>query len=367
VRGEAPLLDAVLPVKQQPRTERFTQLALIAANEALTQAGLSNTFPADRYRFGAYLGIGVGGVTGLMEADAAFKEGGPKRVNPFVVPKIITSMAPGWLSMQFNIQGPTVATASACASSADALGLAFRSIRDGYTDYMLAGGSEACALPLTLASFGNMRALSTWQGDAAGASRPFDKERSGFVLAEGAAVLVLERLETAVERGATIIAELVGYGATADAYHMTAMHPDGNGAVAAISLALADAGITPEQVGYINAHGTATPMNDAQETMVLKKVFKEHVQPETVGHAVVSSTKSMTGHMLGAAGAAEAAFCALALRSGVVPPTINLQTPDAACDLDYVPNVARQHVAEYAISNSFGFGGCNSVLVLKRF
>ncbi len=367
VTGEAALLDAVLPVKQQPRTERFSQLALIAGQEAMQQAGLTTTVPSNRYRFGSYIGVGVGGVSGITEANQAYADGGPKRVSPFVVPKIITSMAPGWLSMQFNLQGATLATASACASSADAVGLAFRAIRDGYADYMLTGGSEACAIPLTIAGFGNIRALATWQGDPAAASRPFDRDRSGFVLSEGATVLVLERLETAVERGSTILAELVGYASTADAYHMTAMHPEGAGAVAAIQMALADAGIAAEQVGYINAHGTATPMNDAQETIVLKKVFGSHVLPQTVGHAVVSSTKSMTGHMLGAAGAAEAAFCALALRNGMVPPTINLENPDPACDLDYVPNAARKLSAEYAISNSFGFGGCNSVLVLKRF
>lgn len=366
VKGEAALLDVVLPAKQQARTERFTQLALIAAQEALTQAGLTREFPTNRYRFGSYLGIGIGGVSGITDVAQAYAAGGPKRVNPFVIPKIITSMAPGWLSMQFNLQGATLATASACASSADALGLAFRAIRDGYADYMLAGGSEACNMPVTIAGFGNMRALSTWQGDPAGASRPFDQDRSGFVLSEGAAVLTLERFDTAVERGATIIAELVGYASTADAYHMTAMHPEGAGAVVAIEMALDDAGIKPEQVGYINAHGTATPMNDVQETMVLKKVFGAHVMAQTNGHALVSSTKSMTGHMLGAAGAAEAAFCALALQSGTIPPTINLETPDPACDLDYVPHTARKHAAEYAISNSFGFGGCNSVLVIKK-
>lgn len=366
VKGEQELLSTVLPTKYHSRTERFSQLALLAGAQAMQQAGLSKDVPTDRYRFGSYVGVGVGGLEGIAQAAQDFAQGGPKRVNPFVIPKIITSMAAGWLSMQFNLQGPALATASACASSADALGLAFRAIRDGYADYMLAGGSEACAIPLTVAGFGNIRALSIWQGEPAAASRPFDADRSGFVLAEGAAMLVLERLEAAQARGATVIAEIVGYAATADAYHLTAMHPEGQGAVAALQLALADANISPDQVSYINAHGTATPMNDAQETMILKKVFGEHVLPARLDHAVVSSTKSMTGHMLGAAGAAEAAFCALALRDQMVPPTINLTTPDPACDLDYVPNQARQHELNYAVSNSFGFGGSNTVLVLKR-
>ena len=366
VQGEKPLLDAVLSPKYHQRTERFIHLALVAGQQALAQAGITAEFPTNRQRIGCYVGIGVGGIDGTIEAEKTLREAGPKRVNPFVIPKIITNMAPGWLSMQFNLQGPSLALTTACASSTDALGMAFRAIRDGYVDYMLAGGTEACALPLTIAGFGNMRALATWQGDPAQASRPFDKDRSGFVLAEGGVMLVLERLETAQERGATVIAEIVGYGATTDAYHLTAMHPEALGAIGAMQIALVDAGIAPEDIDYINAHGTSTPMGDPQETLALKRVFGERLMPTANNHALVSSTKSMTGHMLGATGAAEAAFCALALRDGLVPPTINLITPDPTCDLDYVPLLSRPKELRYAMTNSFGFGGSNAVLILKK-
>ncbi len=366
VRGEDDLLAAVLPAKYHQRTERFIHFALIAGSEALNQAGITKEFPDNRHQIGCYVGVGVGGAAGILDAGQLFQEGGPKRVSPFVIPKIISNMAPGWLGMQFNLQGPSLVTTSACASGTDAIGLAFRTVRDGYAHYMLAGGSEACVMPLTVAGFGNMRALSVWDGDPAQASRPFDKDRSGFVLAEGGAMLMLERFETAQARGATIIAEIVGYGATTDAYHLTAMHPEGRGAIDAIHNALADAGVAPDEIDYINAHGTSTPMGDVQETMVIKKVFGAHVDPTTENHAVISSTKSMTGHMLGATGAAEAAFCALALRDQVVPPTINITTPDSACDLDYVPQQARFKALRFAMSNSFGFGGSNAVLVFKK-
>ncbi len=366
VEGEQPLLDAVLSPKYHQRTERFIHLALIAGQQALAQAGITRDFPSNRQRIGCYVGIGVGGVEGTIEAEKSLREAGPKRVSPFVIPKIITNMAPGWLAMQFNLQGPSLALTTACASSTDALGMAFRAVRDGYVDYMLAGGSEACALPLTIAGFGNMRALSSWHGDPAQASRPFDKDRSGFVLAEGGAMLMLERLETAQERGATMIAEVVGYGATTDAYHLTAMHPEALGAIGAMQTALADAQLAPEDIDYINAHGTSTPMGDPQETLALKRVFGDWIMPTGISHAVVSSTKSMTGHMLGATGAAEAAFCALALRDSLVPPTINLMNPDPACDLDYVSHAARRKELRYAMTNSFGFGGSNAVLILRK-
>ncbi len=366
VTGEQALLERALPHKYHSRVDRFMQLAVIAGHEAMLSAGLSREFPADRSRFACSVGVGIGGIASTSDVVQAFAAGGPKRVNPFIIPKVIANLAPGWLSMQWDLQGSSLATVSACASGSDALGLGMRAIRHGYADYVLAGGAEACALPLTIAGFGNMRALSTWQGDPAGASRPFDLQRSGFVLAEGAAMLVLERGDLARARGATIIAELAGYGATADAYHMTAMHPEGRGATQAIKLALDDAGVDFGAIGYINAHGTATAMNDSLETMVIKNVFGAHALPATPGHVLVSSSKSMTGHMLGATGAAEAAFCALALRDGMVPPTINLTTPDPVCDLDYVPGTARHVSLDYAMSNSFGFGGNNTVLVLKR-
>lgn len=367
VTGEQPLLNAILPAKAHSRVDRFIQLGLIAGHEAMVDAGFSKTTPEDRTRFGVYMGVGVGGIASMEEAIHAMNTGGPRRVSPFSIPKTVSNLAPGWLSLQWDLQGPLLAVTNACASSTDAVGLAFRLIRDGYVDYMLAGGAEACVLPVSIASFGNMRALTPWAGDPTKASSPFDSNRAGFVMAEGGAVLVLERADRAVERGARIYAEIVGYGATSDAYHITAMHPEGLGAVRAIQGALADADISPSAVGYVNAHGTSTPMNDALETMALKKVFGSSIDPATPGHIVVSSTKSMTGHMLGAAGAAEAAFTALALHNKIIPPTINLNDPDPACDLDYVAHVARNQQVDYAISNSFGFGGGNAVLAFKRW
>jgi len=259
-----------------------------------------------------------------------------------------------------------MAITNACSSSAAALGLALQYLRSGSVDAMVVGGAESCLIPIAIGGFGNMRALSSWTGDPAQASRPFSVDRTGFVMAEGAAVLVLEDKEHAVARGAHSIAEIIGYGATADAYHITSMHPEGRGAASAMKLALADAGISPSDVGYLNAHGTSTLIGDVTETNVIKQIFGDHANPMRDNHLLVSSTKSMTGHMLGAAGAAEAAFCALALQEQIVPPTINLDNPDPACDLDYVPHCARSHAFSYAVSNSFGFGGGNAVLVLKN-
>lgn len=359
-------LVTILSPKQQSHTDRFTHLGLVAGKQALDDAGLTAEFPLQRDRFGVYLGVGIGGLETVRDAAVSLHTKGPRFLSPYVIPKAINNLAPSWLSMSFNVQGPSLAITSACSSGADAIGLAFRAIKDGYADYMLAGGAEGCAIPLAQASFGNMRALSSWAGAPAGASRPFDAQRSGFVLAEGAGVLVLERFDLAQKRGALIYAEVVGYGATADAYHITAMHPEGDGATRALTAALNDAQINPHQVGYINAHGTGTPMNDAVETKVLKTIFKDHVDPKNQKHAVVSSTKSMTGHMIGAGGGAEIGFCALALKNQIVPPTINLDYPDSACDLDYVPHHAREHSMEYALSNSFGFGGGNACVVLKK-
>lgn len=367
VTGEKPLLDAIFPVKAHSRVDRFIQLGLIAGHEAMVDAGFTITTPEDRTRFGVYMGVGIGGLSSITEAIRDYDIAGSRRVSPFAIPKTISNLAPGWLSMQWNLQGPLVAVTNACASSTDSVGLAFRLIRDGYADYMLAGGAESCVLPVSIASFGNMRALTPWAGDPTKASRPFDRQRAGFVMAEGGAVLVLERVDKAIERGARIYAEVVGYGSTSDAYHMTAMHPEGHGAIRAIQGALDDASITPSSVGYVNAHGTSTPMNDALETMALKKVFGSSIDPTLPGHIMVSSTKSMTGHMLGATGAAESAFTALALHHNIFPPTINLDDPDPACDLDYIPHVARSQQVDYAISNSFGFGGGNAVLAFKRW
>ena len=412
VVGEEHLLAAALPAKYHARTDRFIHLTMIAAHEAMQQAGLTAENPADRTRIGAYVGVGLGGLSGIEEGVRAFDVSGIRRVSPVIIPKVISSLAPGWLSIQWQLQGPTLATASACASSTDALGLAMRAIRHGYADVMLAGGAEACITPMCIGGFGNMRALSTWAGDPAAASRPFDAQRTGFVLAEGATMLILEREDHARARGASIIAEISGYGATADAHHVTAMHPEADGAVRAMQVALRDARLGPEDIGYINAHGTGTPMNDPCETLAIKKVFMRDdarilrdgashllrtsavrggsaeiingARPEEPGEAqraktgvskdssglstmpLVSSTKSMTGHMLGAAGATEAAICALALRDQRVPPTINLTTPDPACDLDYVPGVVRGHSFSHAMTNSFGFGGANAVLVVSK-
>lgn len=367
VENEQALLDAVLPAKMHSRVDRFIQLTVIAGHEAMLDAGLNKENPADRTRFGAYMGVGIGGLASIREGvHTESQEGGLRRISPFLIPKAVNNYAPAWLSMLWDLQGPQVALGNACASSTDSVGLAFRLIRDGYADYMLAGGAESCLIPLAVAGFGNMRALST-SADPDKASRPFDRDRTGFVMSEGAAVLVLERADKALERGVRIYAEIVGYGATSDAYHMTAMHPEVRGAVAAINNALADGNVDPELVGYINAHGTGTPMNDVSETMAIKKVFGARCDLTNPSHLLVSSTKSMTGHMLGGAGAAEAAFTALALHHQIFPPTRNCDNPDPACDLDYLAHTARKANIAYALSNSFGFGGGNGVLAFKRY
>lgn len=366
VKNEQEVLNQVLSIKDQSHSGRFIHLSMIAAKDAFDDSGLSATFPEQRGRFGSYIGIGIGGLGEIEQNVHDYMSGGPKKISPFTIPSLISNEAVGWATIKWNLQGPSAVITNACSSSSDAVGMAFRAIKDGYADYMLAGGVESCAIPITIVAFGNLRALSTWFGDPEKASRPFDALRSGFVMSEGAAMLVLERKDLAIKRGAKIYAEIVGYGATADAHHITAIHPEGRGAVSAINLALNEARINPEQVGYINAHGTGTKMNDVVETLALKKVFGSHVCPKNSVHAVISSTKSMTGHMLGGTGAAEAAFCALALQNQVIPPTINLDNPDPECDLDYVPLVAREANINFAISNSFGFGGGNTVLAFKR-
>ncbi|MBY0353407.1 beta-ketoacyl-[acyl-carrier-protein] synthase family protein [Candidatus Babeliales bacterium] len=359
-------LNALLPAKLQSRSERFTHLALLASSQALADAGCDNNTPHDRETFGVYVGVGIGGLSTVQEAALGYAARGANGVSPLVIPKAINNIAASWVAMQHNLQGPVLGLTSACSSGADALGHAFRAVRDGYATIMLAGGAEGCATPFAMTAFDNMRALSRWQGKPEEASRPFDVQRAGFVIAEGAGMLVLERKDHALARGAHIYAQIVGYGANADAYHLTAMHPEGRGAVQAIRQALRDAGITPDQIDYINAHGTGTQMNDVVETLALKEVFGAHVDPQTPGHALVSSTKSMTGHMIAAAGGVEAGICALALEHQLIPPTINLDQPDPACTLDYVPGKAREARVRYALSNSFGFGGGNAVLVFKK-
>lgn len=366
VRNEQELLDRLLDAKDQKRTDRFTHLALIASDEAFKDAELNANFSLDKTRFGVYLGVGIGGLGSIFDVMLNLHEGGPKRVSPFSIPKVINNLAPARVAQHFDLQGPAFAITNACASGGDSVGLGFRQIRDGYADAMIVGGAEACVIPAAIAGFGNMRALSLWQGDPAFASRPFEANRSGFVMSEGAGVLILEREDIANSRGAKIYAEVVGYGASADAYHMVAPHPEGRGATIAIQSALKDAQILPEQIGYINAHGTATPIGDKIETSVIKKIFYNNLNLDRKNNLLVSSTKSMTGHMLGASGGAEIAFTALALKNQIFPPTINLDNPDPDCDLDYIPHEARLADVEYAMSNAFGFGGGNSVVVLKR-
>ncbi len=367
VSGEKEGLDKVFPKQKQRKTSRFIQLAVLASFEAMKDAGLGRETPIDRERFGTYVGVGVGGLGVISEGASLLQKSGPKHLSPFLIPKAIISEVPAWVSMEWNLQGPMLGVCNACASGADSIGLAFRAIQFGSADYMLVGGTESSITPLALATFGNMRVLSSWRGDPAEASRPFAKDRCGFVIAEGAGILILERKDLAEKRGANIYAEIVGYGAVSDSYHITAMHPEGRGAVLAIRQALKEGGISPEQVGYVNAHGTATPMNDPIEVHVLKKVFGPAVDPTNPKRVFVSSTKSMTGHLLGAAGAVEVAFSALALKNQIVPPTINLHHNDEICNLDFVPNQPREKKIEYAISNSFGFGGGNAVIALSKY
>jgi 3-oxoacyl-[acyl-carrier-protein] synthase II len=366
VKNEQEMLNEVFSLAKQRKADRFIRLAVLAAYEAMHSAGLDKTIPSNRERFGAYIGVGVGGLTTFAEAARLFDKSGRRAVSPFLLPRTISSEAPGWISMEFDLQGPMLSVANACASGANAIGLAYQAICNGEADYMVAGGTESCINELSMAGFGNMRALSTWQGDPKQACRPFSNDRCGFVIAEGAGVVVLERKDLAEKRGAPIIAEVVGYGCSSDAYHLTAIHPEGRGGIQSIKNALSQAKINPESIGYINAHGTATKMNDFSETKIIKKVFGDHVEPSNPNHAVISSTKSMTGHMLGGTGSAEIAFCALALKNKIVPPTINLDEPDPECDLDYVPHSARSLDLEYALSSSFGFGGGNAVVVLKK-
>ncbi len=366
VQGEQVQLDHLLPKKEQDKTDRFIHLAVIAAQEALENSGIRTTSSVNYERFGVYLGVGIGGLETIRQATLSFDEHGAKRLSPFMIPKAINNMAPNWVAILNKLQGPNLAITSACASGSDATGLSYRLIRDGYADYMLTGGAEACVSSLAITAFGNMRTLSKWQGDPREASRPFAQDRTGFVLAEGAGIMMLERYDLAVARGANIYAELVGYGSTSDAHHITAMHPEALGAIGAMRQALESAQISPDEVGYVNAHGTGTPMNDITESLAIKKVFGVHADPQAKKHLMVSSTKSMTGHMIGAAGGAEIAFTALSLKNQIIPPTINLHEVDPACDLDFVPLQAREVTLNYASSNAFGFGGGNSVIVLKK-
>jgi 3-oxoacyl-[acyl-carrier-protein] synthase II len=347
--------------KEIKRMDPFIQIAMAAANLAMSDSGLE-IVEALAPRVGVYVGSGLGGLTTLEHYHKAYLEGGARKISPFFIPMLISNLAPGHIAMKYGAKGPNITTTTACAASSHAVGEAAQAIRRGICDAVIAGGAEATITPMGLGGFCAMKALSTRNGDPAAASRPFDKERDGFVMGEGSAILVLEELEFARKRGAQVYAELLGYGASADAYHVTAPAPGGEGAARCMQAALDDGRVNPEEVDYINAHGTSTPYNDLYETMAIKTVFKGRAS-----RLMVSSTKSMTGHLLGAAGAIESVFSVLSLREGVVPPTINYTTPDPECDLDYVPNTARRHPIRYALSNSFGFGGTNSCLLFGRF
>src|SRR5216117_777814 len=351
-----------LDKKEIRRYDRFTQFAIGAGEQAVTDACLaSNWDKVDLKRVGVIIGTGTGGLQTFEDNCRALFEKGPSRVSPFFVPMYMPNVAAALLSMRYGVKGPNYCTVSACASSAHSVADAVVLIRNDDADIMLAGGAEAAITPLAVASFANMKALSERNDDPATASRPFDKDRDGFVMGDGAAVMVLEEWEHARRRGAKIYAELAGFGMTADAHHITAPAPDGAGAQGAMRLCLADGGVQPEEVRYINAHGTSTPFGDAAETAAVKGVFGPHAR-----RLVFGSTKSMTGHLLGAAGALEAAVCALVVQTGLIPPTINQFTPDPACDLDSAPNKAVKRHFDFALSNSFGFGGHNVTLAVKN-
>jgi 3-oxoacyl-[acyl-carrier-protein] synthase II len=345
--------------KDARRMDRYTQFALAAAGQALDDAGLVVT-EGNAHRIGVVIGSGLGGVISLMDQADVLRERGPNRVSPFLVPMILSDSASGQVAINYGLKGPNFAVVSACATGANAIGEAAEVIRRGVADIMVAGGAEAVIVPVAFAGFGAMQAISTRNDEPEHASRPFDAKRDGFVIAEGGGVVVLESADHAQARGARAYAELAGYGATADAYHITAPDATGDGPARAMRAALGQAGVTPEQIGYLNAHGTSTALNDKGETGAIKNVFGEHAY-----RLPISSTKSMTGHLLGATGAVEAVFSVLTLVYGILPPTINYEFPDPECDLDYVPNEARHAFVDYVMSNSFGFGGHNACLLFK--
>ena len=344
--------------KVAKRLDRFSQFALVAAISAVKDAGIDFS-QGDPFRYGVIIGSGIGGLNEFEEQYTRHTQQGPDRISPFVIPKMIANSAAGNVSIHFNLMGHNTVISTACASAAHALGDALHSIRGGFADAIVAGGSEAAITPMGLGGFIAARAVSHRNNDPSTASRPFDKDRDGFVLSEGAGIVVLEEYEHARKRGANIYAEILGCGNTADAYHITAPHPEGVGASKAVQFALADAKLNPDQIDYVNAHGTSTQLGDEAETKALKIVFKDHAKK-----IAVSSTKSMIGHTLGASGGIELIACALSIKHGVVHPTINFNTPDPKCDLDYVPNTARQMKVRYVVSNSFGFGGHNCCLAL---
>ena len=355
--------DAFIEPKDQKKQDLFSHYAIAATHEALEDAKLLEQTTYAKPKMGCILGVGIGGLNILEKYHKAYLEGGPRKISPFLIPGMISNLGPGNVAIKYGLQGVNYTVTSACTSSTHAIGEAFRMIADGLQDVVVTGGSESTVCPIGIGGFNALKALSTRNEEPEKASRPFDKDRDGFVLGEGCAILVLEDLETAVKRGAKIYAEVLGYGFSCDAYHMTAPSEGGEGAVACMHNALESAGIKPNQVDYLNAHGTSTPANDISETAGIKTVFGEWAKKGLL----VSSTKSMTGHLLGAAGAIEAAFCVLAIRDSVVPPTINLDNPQEGCDLDYVAHKARNHKVKVAMSNSFGFGGTNASVVVGAY
>ncbi len=347
--------------KELKKMGRFIQLAIAATDFAVRMAGLRVT-PDIADRTGVYVASGIGGFDVIEREHCKLLQGGPGKISPFFIPSAIINLASGYISIRYGARGPNSATATACSASAHAVGDSFKIIQRSDSEVMICGGAEACITPMGVGGFAAMRALSTRNEEPGRASRPFDAERDGFVIGEGSGILVLESLEHAQRRGAPILAEVIGYGMSGDAYHITQPAEQGEGAYRVMTDTLRDAKVAPEVVGYVNAHGTSTPIGDAIETVALKRVFGEHA-----GKVPVSSTKSMTGHLLGGAGGLEAGISVLVLRDQVLPPTINYENPDAACDLDYVPNRARKAAVEYALSNSFGFGGTNAALLFRRW
>ena len=363
IAGEVPCFDPLhwAEKKELKKIARFIQIALAATDFAVRMADLKIT-AENAEATGVYVASGIGGFDVIEREHSKLLQGGPGRISPFFIPSAIINLASGQISIHYGAKGPNSATATACSASAHAVGDSFRLIQHGDAEVMICGGSEAAITPMGVGGFAAMKALSTRNNEPERASRPFDADRDGFVIGEGAGILILESLEYAERRGAPILAEIVGYGMSGDAHHITAPEENGDGAYRVMRAAIHDAGLEPSQIDYVNAHGTSTPMGDAIETKAMKRVFGEHTKK-----VAVSSTKSMTGHLLGGAGGLEAGICVLALRDQILPPTINQETPDPECDLDYIPNHARKAAVEHALTNSFGFGGTNAALLFKRW
>ena len=362
IAGQVPDFRAedFIEPKEIKKMDLFIQYSVAAASMAMEHSGFKID-PQDAENVGVIIGVGLCGIDTIEATERAYLDGGPRKISPFFIPKVISNLAPGQIAIRHGAKGVNWTPTSACASGTHAIGEAFHLIQRGLQDAVIAGGAESAITPLGVGGFSAMKALSTHNDEPERASRPFDRERDGFIIAEGSGVLILEERDRALKRGAKIYAEVIGYGANGDAHHMTAPAPEGEGAARCMRLSLKDAGIAPSEVDYINAHGTSTEYNDANETQAIKKVFGEHAFK-----LAVSSTKSMTGHLLGAAGAVEGVFSVLALRHGIIPPTINYENPDPDCDLDYVPNQARRADIRVALSNSFGFGGTNACVIFRR-